>query len=279
MVNLFDFNNLAIRCFFARDVEAKTQPNIDLWRYFVVNNICSSLFKDYVDEVILAVDGKNSWRKIYWNRYKETRKTKKDKIGINWNFYYSEFNKLILDIKKSFPFKIIRIDKVEADDIIAILSEKESPVTIISTDEDFLQLSSKRVKIFNPIKQKFVHCIDPEKFVIEKCLLGQPKDDIFNIKTPLDWSGKRKPGFGRKALERVMSSGYEKWLKENKLEKRFRTNRILIDFKKIPPTIRKRIIDNYEHYILPKPGAIYNFFDNNIPNDFYKCEQKMLELF
>jgi hypothetical protein len=123
--------------------------------------------------------------------------------------------------------------------------------------------------------------------------MGQAKDDIFNVKTPLDWGiteatqkdgkPKRKPGLGPKTLEKIMKDGYEKWLKDNDLESRFELNRNLIDFHRIPDVIRKTIISSYVSYQFPDPSNIYNFFrENNFREFLEKYEQvesKLLTLY
>jgi 5'-3' exonuclease len=83
VVLLFDFNNLAIRSFFGVKEVAEDPNDIQwgLWMWNVFNSIYQSLWKfKNVDEVILAVDDSNSWRKAAYNRYKESRKDKKERI-------------------------------------------------------------------------------------------------------------------------------------------------------------------------------------------------------
>lgn len=284
---LYDLNNLAVRNYFSKDIEASTgNPNIQLWRYFIISqiyNFISSL--DRVDEVILAVDCKRSWRKLYWERYKEKRKLKRDTSSVDWDIYHSEFDKYISEIKRYLPFKLLKVSTAEADDIIGVicLTDKNNFV-IVSGDEDYLQLCSDNVKIWNPSKESYISIDSSEKFIIEKCLIGQPKDDIFNIKTPLDWPvDKRKPGFGKKSAQKVMDEGYEEWLKKEGLEERFKVNKVLIDFHMIPGVVKKAIIKQYRNYDLPDPKNIFTFFKRNrfrgFIEDFDKVERKLLELY
>jgi 5'-3' exonuclease len=288
-VNIFDFNNLAVRVFFSKDVEATSgTPNIQLWKYSVINSIYLSLFKDDINEVILAVDFPKSWRKLYWNRYKESRKPARDKSPVDWNIFHDELNKFRLEIEHHLPFKILSTQYAEADDIIGIICrERQESYTIISTDEDYLQLCSDNVKIYNPNKTEFMECDDPEMFIVTKSLMGQPKDDIFNIKTPLDHPvGQRKPGFGIKSAEKVIKEGYKEWLKKENLEERYRFNRNLIDFSKIPSSIKFNIFNilkKYDNYKMPDPSKIYTFFNKNkftgFLEEFTKVEGKLLELY
>ena len=283
-VTLWDFHNLSARCYFALDA---TNPDIPLWRFNVIDNIYQALYKTNTDEVVLAVDDNKSWRKLYWPRYKENRKKQRDKSGIDWDFYHSKLQELVHDIQESLPFKVIQVKHCEGDDIIAVIS-KDIPnkYIIMSVDEDFKQLCSENILLYNTHHKKkcYVTCENPEEFVIKKCLTGQAKDGIFNIKTPLDWpEDKRKPGFGEVAATKVMNEGYEKWLKDNGLEERFDINRILMDFNRIPKTIRTSILNTYNSYKLPDPDQIYPFFTKNKFNtyldDMGNVENKLLTLY
>lgn len=286
---LFDMNNLAVRCYFNKEIEAESgYPNIKLWKYFVIDSIYKSLFKErYVNEVILAIDDKVSWRKLYWNRYKESRKKKRDVAKIDWNVFHEEYRNFCEEISKTLPFKIIQVENAEADDIIAVMATKDNgEYVIVSNDEDYLQLISDRVVLYNPQKMEFMKCDNPELFLVRKCLEGQKKDDIFNIKTPLDWpEDKRKPGFGPAAADKVVSypGGYQKWLVDNKLVERYNVNRILIDFNKIPKIIRSRIMSVYNSYKLPDPSGFYNYFERlgfrGYLEDFSTVESKLMSLY
>ena len=284
-VVLFDFNNLAIRNYFVRDVEAVTgNPNIQLWKYLVFSDVYN--FFPPANDVVLAIDSKTSWRKLYCSRYKERRRTKRDDSKIDWEQFFDAFDRYIYELKQFLPFKVLQISTAEADDIIAVLcmSLGES-VTIHSTDEDFLQLCSDNTRVYNPKKGEFVSADgSSETFIIKKCLTGQPKDDIFNILTPLDWPvGKRKPGFGEVSAKKVMAEGYEKWLKLKGLEERFKVNRVLIDFNRIPGVVRKVILKTYKEYTLPDPDKIFTFFKKNkfkgYMENFTTVESKLLELY
>ena len=299
---LFDFNNLLFRNFFIKDIGANTtNPDYMLWRYHVYNSIYQSLWKvKKVKEVILAVDDKNSWRKSYFPRYKESRKKQRDKTDVDWHALYNEINKLVAYMKHYMPFKVVKVMSAEADDVIAVLCKHvNNKCVIISNDEDYKQLNSKRVRIYHPSKKEYLPYINPENFVLEKIMIGQKKDDIFNIITPDDWGktekteGKRKPGFGPVAFNKVLNGvGVKEWIKtpyknklygEVNLENNFKRNRILIDFNKIPRTISNRILDAYYNCNFPPPSNIYQFFKaynmRGFLEDFTQVENKLLQLY
>jgi 5'-3' exonuclease len=91
------------------------------------------------------------------------------------------------------PVTTIQVDNVEADDVIAYLSNqslKNSNITILSSDKDFYQLVSDRVKIYNPAKKKLYgvqdvineYNIHPNNFVLYRILDGDVSDNIDGIK-------------------------------------------------------------------------------------------------
>jgi len=93
------------------------------------------------------------------------------------------------------PLKIISLDKVEADDIIAFLSLEttKAPSTkafIISSDKDFLQLVNENITVYaamekvfyTPEKVKNKYGIYPYNFLTYKSLMGDDSDKIPGVK-------------------------------------------------------------------------------------------------
>lgn len=96
---------------------------------------------------------------------------------------------------KCLPVKTISLDKVEADDVIAYLSnilpnKHNSQVFIVSNDKDFVQLVDDKVILFRPgdkeyytkkmVKEKFG--VLAENFILYKTLLGDQSDKVAGVK-------------------------------------------------------------------------------------------------
>ena len=96
---------------------------------------------------------------------------------------------------KCLPVKTISLDKVEADDVIAYLSnilpnKHNSQVFIVSNDKDFVQLVDDKVILFRPgdkeyytkkmVKEKFGILV--ENFILYKTLLGDQSDKVAGVK-------------------------------------------------------------------------------------------------
>lgn len=296
---LIDCNNLVIRNLFGQDILTYDPDNkkkvIDtdweLWRFRVFDSIYRSLWavKGDVRELVLAVDGEDYWRKVFYPGYKDKRKSQREKLEFNWDLFFGKYDELMTEIKENTPFKVIKLKFAESDDIIAAIVKHSKDSShmeyhIISTDKDFLQLSRSNVNLYNPIKQANISHPNPELWLVEQCLRGQAKDGIFNVKTPLDYPiDKRKPPLGEKMAEKIIAGGYKQWLKDNGFEKRFEHNRILIDFDKIPEKIINRILEYYENYETPIPEKLYPWIEKNnwqgYMEEWFKVESKLLPIY
>ena len=99
------------------------------------------------------------------------------------------------DILDYLPISTMIYDGIEADDTIAYLtkhneSDLGNEVVIVSTDKDFLQLVSDKVKVFSPTKKKLYdrqmvfdeYGIWPENLLLYRTLDGDKSDNIPGIK-------------------------------------------------------------------------------------------------
>jgi len=98
---------------------------------------------------------------------------------------------------KQLPCTVISIDNIEADDTIAYIAHEIceansacEEVYISSTDKDFYQLISNKVKVWNPVTHKRIdkdaiineYGIHPNNFILYKCLKGDGSDNIPGLK-------------------------------------------------------------------------------------------------
>tara|TARA_R110000751_G_scaffold1379_4_gene5185 strand:+ start:12215 stop:13240 length:1026 start_codon:yes stop_codon:yes gene_type:complete len=101
----------------------------------------------------------------------------------------------IIQYLKTLPVKTIGIPKVEADDVIAYLSDiiPQSPkdkVFIVSSDKDFLQLINDNVIVYRPMEKEFYtretvvekFKMSPHNFILYKTLMGDNSDNVKGIK-------------------------------------------------------------------------------------------------
>ena len=101
----------------------------------------------------------------------------------------------LIQYLKMLPVKTVAIDKVEADDIISVLSKKleeqyNSNVFIVSSDKDFIQIVTDKTIVYRPmekeyytrdtVKEKFG--VLAENFILYKTLLGDNSDKVPGVK-------------------------------------------------------------------------------------------------
>jgi 5'-3' exonuclease len=161
----------------------------------------------------------------------------------------------LIQYLKTLPIKVITFPKVEADDIIALLSqeltkESNSQVYIVSSDQDFLQLATDKIIIYRPIQKEFYNANDvknkfevlAENFILYKVLLGDNSDKIPGIKG-LGPKGifKKFPELKERPL--TMKDLFE--ISKNKLKEHVVYARVIQDF--------NRLKDNYKIMNLGNP--------------------------
>lgn len=150
--------------------------------------------------VFLIFDGQgNSTNKKYlYADYKANRQNLKVN---NWKVFSdkeeeseSMANQMgrLIEYLSQLPVSIIMIPKIEADDVIGYLVEKfeSNPetdnVTIMSADQDFLQLISDKTEIYSPTKKKTYHkseilseyLVHANNYINMKLLLGDSGDNV-----------------------------------------------------------------------------------------------------
>lgn len=152
---------------------------------------------------VVVFDGKGGSmrRRAIFKDYKENRKSM-TRLNRTYDFntqddeYNSRKYQLIrlVEALTHLPVTVISMDNVEADDVLAYLanltSARGGEAIIMSTDKDFLQLITPRIKVFNPIK-KMVYDADkvveqygvhPSNFIIFRSIDGDVSDNIPGIK-------------------------------------------------------------------------------------------------
>jgi len=100
----------------------------------------------------------------------------------------------LVEMLECLPLTILALDNVEADDVIAYLSQliaQEGGKSIVySTDKDFFQLASESVTVYNPVRKKTFseqviledYGIHPKHFHFFRALNGDKSDNIDGVK-------------------------------------------------------------------------------------------------
>jgi 5'-3' exonuclease len=251
---MIDFQNLAIRNIFSnKEMIKNPNPDWNLHKHELLQSIFYNIRKFSPTEVILAVDDTNCWRKKLYPLYKAHRKDKKDNDIFPWVKFYEYLYSYVAEIKETFPFYVIQVPYTEADDVIGVLSKHITGDKVVVTgDSDYIQLlTNPSVKLYNPLKEKFVEDDNPNRTMMIKIIAGDVSDNIPNI----------KPKVGPKtAMKLIINNELETFIKDNNLQENFDRNTKLIDWNYIPDVIKKKIIESWNIYELPSSINIFNFF-------------------
>lgn len=213
--------------------------------------------KEY-GELVICCDGRQYWRREYFEHYKAGRKKARDASDLDWALIFDTLSDLRNDLIQHFPYKVIHMDRAEADDIIASLvyltDEFGSPVAgqpvmIVSSDKDFKQLHTyNTVKQWSPMQKKAVVSKHEEikNQIIEHIVKGDAGDGIPNILSKDDCFvvGQRQTPVSAKRLAEFLEKGIDAC--RNDEEKRnWQRNMTLVDFHAIPDDLKQSIWDNY----------------------------------
>ena len=162
---IIDYNAIAI----AGVVTQKMQVDEHLIRHMILNTIrmYNKKFRKEYGDVVIACDH-SSWRREVFPQYKASRRKGREESSMDWNEIFRIINKVREEIRDNMPYKVIHVERCEADDIIGTLVYetqefgKNEPVMIISADKDFIQLHKfNNVRQYSPMQKKFVQHENP----------------------------------------------------------------------------------------------------------------------
>lgn len=237
----------------------------DMCRHQILSSLRGYIvrFSKEFGELVITTEGSNLWRKDLFPYYKANRKAAKDDSPIDWDKLHEIVHKIEDELKKYFPFKFMRVNHCEADDVIGILCHHfgtntgeeyggaEPQILIISGDKDFRQLQKfANVKQYSPTKKEFLIEDKPQKYLKEHIIRGDAGDGIPNFLTRGNifvTEGRQKPIYQKKLDEWIYLKP-EDFCDETTLPQ-YQRNRKLIDLSLIP----ELLVDTVnEEYNIPK---------------------------
>lgn len=145
------------------------------------------VFSKTAHDVIICCDGKNYWRRDYFQYYKIKRAESRSKSPLDWVKIFECIDEIKANITNNTKLKLINVEKVEADDIISVLVKKFSGkgenICILSTDRDFVQLQVyDNVWQFSTMSNSFIKPeISGVDSLIDKLIVGDSGDGVPNV--------------------------------------------------------------------------------------------------
>ena len=268
---LIDYSQVALSAIltFQRELKGTESEVKNLIRHVTLTTIKSykkKYGKDY-GEIVIACDGRKYWRREIFQHYKASRKKMRDASDLDWALIFDTLSEMREDLVKHFPYKVVHIDRAEADDIIAVLTEycqendllqvgldvETQKVLIVSSDKDFKQLqlapfSNGNVRQWSPMQKKFVTASKQEiiDFTIEHIVKGDTGDGIPNIlsKDDVFVIGERQKPVSAKRLAEFIEKGKDACRNDEEIRNWDRNAR-LVAFDNIPKDVQQEIIHSY----------------------------------
>jgi glutathione peroxidase-family protein len=245
-------------------------------------NVNRKFSKDF-GQIVMCVDGSNTWRNDVFEYYKSARKEKRKTEAINWNLFNQYLNEFHDDVNEYLPWIAIRDDKAEADDGIGVLTryitkntvqmrgvfEQSESILIVSSDHDYKSLQvHENVQQYSKRDDTMIVSERPKLDLLTKIMKGDEGDGVPNFKSPDDQfvtKEKRQPPVSQKLIDTFyekMMAGEPLPFEDDIQKQRFMRNQILVDFAKIPVSIRERIVNQYTSHQGKKKNTMkmMNFF-------------------
>lgn len=255
------------------------KQNVDenLIRHMVVNTLrgYNVKFSKEYGEMVICTDDKNYWRRDLFPYYKASRKKDREASPYDWHSIFESLNKIRDELKENFPYKVVQVEKCEADDIIGTLCHEygvflknadTERILILSSDKDFMQLQKfVNVDQYSPMAKKFISPdTNPHDFLLEHILRGDRGDGVPNFLSNDDvfiCGGRQKP-ISTKRLSSWLKQAPNEFCNEEMLRNYMR-NQMLIDLSLVPEEYKNKILDTYNS--APKRGRekLFNYFIQN----------------
>jgi hypothetical protein len=264
---LVDYSQVALSAIltFQRELKGTESEVKNLIRHVTLSTLKSykkKYGKEY-GEMVIACDGRKYWRKEYFEHYKASRKKNREASDLDWKLIFDTLSEMRDDIAKYFPYRVIHVERAEADDVIAVMTkhlqdneliqeglvEEPQKILILSSDKDFKQLQAEwNVKQWSPMQKKYVTATKSEirEWMTEHVAKGDAGDGVPNVLSSDDVfvKGERQKVMSAKRLEEFLEKGIDAC--RNDQEKRnWQRNLTLVDFSYIPEDVHNEIVNAY----------------------------------
>lgn len=249
---------------FQKELRGSEEKSVGLIRHVILNSL-QSYKKKYggeYGEMVIACDARNYWRRHFFPYYKADRKKDRKESDMPWQLIFETMSSVRKDLEEHFPYKVLHVDKAEADDVIAVMAqwtqenelvaygivEEPQKVLIVSSDHDFFQLHRfDNVRQWSPRVKKYVKAERDYmtnghiQHIVKAGDDGIPsilnRDDIMI-------SEERQKPVSAKRLAEFIELGRDA-CRDDFERRNWDRNRTLIDFEYIPEDVRQSIIAAY----------------------------------
>jgi 5'-3' exonuclease len=234
-----------------------------------------------IDHVVFCLEGR-SWRKDYYAPYKKNRVVdtmSQTEAEVEENkLFWETYETFTTYLKERTNVSVLRDPKAEADDLIArfIHLHPDDEHYIISSDTDYVQLITDKVKQYNGVSNELITLEgyfndkgkqvldkekkpklleDPQYLLFKKCMRGDGTDNVFSAYPGVREKGSQKKAGLIEAYADRNKQGFDwnnmmlqRWVDHDNVEHRVRDdyerNRVLIDLTAQPDDVKLSVDKN-----------------------------------
>lgn len=261
-------------------------------RHMILNSLRMyyKRYKGEYGEMVIAVDAANNWRRKAFPQYKANRKKDRGNSSFDWDEAFRILNLIREEIAENFPYKVIKIDGCEADDVIGTLVTRHpdqnndfnpEKIMIVSSDRDFVQLQKyKYVRQFSPLLKKEIVESNPRYYLQTHIIRGDKGDGVPNILSNDDTfvEGFRQTPMSKKKVDEIIQD-----LEEGELlyaaswYRNYCRNKKLIDLSETPSELRNEIINSFmEQTTYNKKDKVYPYLVAKRCNQLIESVQEFI---
>jgi 5'-3' exonuclease len=304
MTHTYALIDTANTFFRARHVASRSstlEEKIGMALHLTLASVNQAVRKYSIDHVVFCLEGR-SFRKDIYAPYKKNRVV--DQMSVTEEeaeesrMFWETYEKFTTYIKEKTNVSVLRHERAEADDMIArfIHLHPDDKIFIISTDTDYNQLITEKVKQYNGVtgelatlegyfkesgkpvldKEKKPKLLeDPEYLLFKKLIRGDSSDNVFPAYPGVREVGSKNKVGIKEAFEdrHKMGFNYNNFMlqrytdhegNEVRVKDAFERNKTLIDLKAQPQDIKdavdQRIRESVRVTTIPQVGMHFMKF-------------------
>jgi 5'-3' exonuclease len=287
---IVDTANTFFRARHAAHRQTDTWDRLGFAIHVTLGSVAKAFREQKADHVVFCLEGR-SWRKDFYEPYKKNRSVARQALTESEQeedrLFWETFDELKLFLSEKTNCTVLQHPNLEADDLIAgwIQQHSQDSHTIVSSDTDFYQLLQPNVNQYNgitdelhtitgiydkkgaPIKDKKTKenktIPDPSWILFEKCMRGDPTDNIFSAYPGVRTTGSKNKVGLKEAYEDRNKKGFawnnlmlSRWTDHNQVEHRvlddYLRNVVLVDLTAQPDAVKAQITETIVAGSTPK---------------------------
>jgi len=281
---LIDLANMYFRARHSAHRASSSEEKVSFAIHVTLTSVNRCWREQQADHVVFCNEGR-SWRKDYYPAYKRNRANSRaamtEREAEEDRLFWEGLDALRAFLDERTNSTTLRHAELEADDLISgfITLHPRDQHIIVSTDSDFHQLLAPNVKQFNGVTDE-LHTLDgifdrkgkrvidkktkepktipdPEWILFEKCMRGDPTDNIFSAYPGVRRQGSRNKVGLTEAFSDRFNRGFawnnlmlQRWTdhegREHRVIDDYNRNRMLVDLRAQPDEVKVKIAATIE---------------------------------